>query len=215
MWHEPHENADQKRRLDRAVSEMTHARVSRRGIGGFAFVEAFPARERLIDLHPALLVEARIGKLAKAERAGGSAEGEIAIRLALILALVVRIVGVGGCILEVARRIAIADLADVLQQLVIAGTPVEAISLFQLLCGTALAAGYAATGIVDQTVRGKAIVPAGRLEHAEPVDQHAHALLEHIRMKACVAGRRLYQISRPARSEALSGASPRRKPESS
>src|SRR5690242_20530002 len=100
-----------------------------------------------------------------------------------------RVVGVDRRILEVTGRILVAVFADVLEQLVIAGTPVEPVGLLELLSRTVLAAGLAAARIVDQTIGGEAVIARGRLEHAEPVDQYADALLEDVGVETCVAGR--------------------------
>src|SRR5258706_6922483 len=101
------------------------------------------------------------------------------------------VVRVGRCIREIAGEIAIAFAADELEQFLIAGTPVETVGLFRCLCGTSLASGLAASGIVDDSPRAQPVVALVRVEHAIPVDEHADALLERVSMKAAVACGRL------------------------
>src|SRR6185295_5020478 len=101
-------------------------------------------------------VEARIGEFAEAESAGRGAELEVAGVL-----LVAEAAGV----LEVARRIAVAGLADVLQELGVARAPLEAVGLLQALRRAAGGAGRAAAGIVDQAPDLEAVVALVRAQH--------------------------------------------------
>ena len=183
--------ADQERRLDRAVGEPAHARIGRLGIGGHSPAEALPAREAAVQLLPAGTVEARVGKLAIAERAGRGAEREIARRLALVFLGAVRIARVDRRVAEVARRVAVTFAADELEQLLVAGTPVETVRFFEALGRAALGARFAAAGIVDQAVRGEPVVALVGTQHAEPVDQDADPLLEDVGVEAGVAAGRL------------------------
>ena len=104
------------------------------------------------------------------------------------LTLVMRVGGVDRSILEVAGRITVPVAADVLQQLVVARAPVEAVGVVETPGRTAGAAGNAATGIVDDAPGGEAIVALLRIQHAVPVDQHADALLKDVGVEARVAG---------------------------
>src|SRR6186713_735421 len=95
-------------------------------------------------------------------------------------ALAMRIAGIDRGVLEPARRIDIAGLAHVLEQHVVAGTPVEAESLARALSGAIGVAGLAARRIVDDAPSRKAVVALVRAQHSIPVDQHADALLERV-----------------------------------
>src|SRR6185295_17727681 len=64
---------DQKRWLDRAVGETADAEVAVLRIGRKLLSEAIPIAEAPVDCQPALAVEARIRKLANAERTRGGA----------------------------------------------------------------------------------------------------------------------------------------------
>src|SRR5688572_23262058 len=98
------------------------------------------------------------------------------------------IVAIGRRFPVIAGRIAIAGAADELQQLLVAGAPVETIRFFQALGGATDAAWDAAAGVVDDAPGAEAIVTLTAVEHAEPIDQHTDALLKGISMKAAVTG---------------------------
>ena len=88
---------------------------------------------------------------------------------------------------EVARRIAIAGTSDELQQLIVAGAPLESVGLLQRRGRAIFRSGNAATRVVDDSPRGEAVATLFRVEHAIPVDQHVDALLEDVRVKPGVA----------------------------
>ena len=103
----------------------------------------------------------------------------------------VRVVRVERRILQPAGGIHVAGLAHVLEQHVVAWTPVEAKSLLQVFCRTVGVTGLAAAGVVDDAPGGKTVVALVAAQHAEPVDEHANTLLERIGVEAIVAGGRL------------------------
>ncbi len=183
--------ADQERRLVGRIGQPADALI-RRGIGLLdqRLVEHRPVRKTAVELLPALCIEARVGELAQAERAGRGAELQVARRVPLIdlAAPGVRVVGIERGILQAARRIDVARLADVLEQHVIAGAPVEAVSLFAALGRAIGVAGLAARRVVDDAPRPEAVVALVGTQHAVPVDQHADALLERVGVEARVAG---------------------------
>ncbi len=118
--------ADQEWRFDRGVGQLAHFEIGAGRIVRQFAVIAFPAAEAAVESLPGCCVEARIGKLAEAERAGGGAESEVAAVLAALL-MALGIAGIDAGVLEVAGRIAVARLADELQQGFVAGAPVEAV----------------------------------------------------------------------------------------
>src|SRR5690606_10241121 len=87
-----------------------------------------------------------------------------------------------------AGGIAIAGLADVGQQFAVTRAPIESESFFEALRRAAVAAGNTTVGIVDHAPGAKAVVAVVGAQHAEPVDQDADALLEHVGVEARVAG---------------------------
>ena len=178
---------DQKRRLDRTVGQAVQRRVARLRILRQCTSITFPARQAAVDLEPARLVEARVRKLAIAQCSGRSTECKIARRLALVLRLVVRISRIDRRFLEVARRIAIAGASDELQQLIVAGAPLESVGLLEAGGRTILRSRNAAARVVDDSPRSEAIVALVRVEHAIPVDQHVDALLEDVGVKPGVS----------------------------
>src|SRR3546814_2500720 len=91
---------------------------------------AIPTGEAAVEFQPGLTVEARVGELAVAQRAGRGAECEVARGLALVTAAAVGIGGGHRRIGQVAGRVAVAGLADVSQQLAVARAPLEAEGFF-------------------------------------------------------------------------------------
>lgn len=83
-------------------------------------------------------------------------------------------------IAEVAGRVAVAVTPDMREEFLVAGTPVEAVGLVQALRRAVGAAGYAASRVVDDAPGAEAVAALIAAQHAEPIDQHADPLLEHI-----------------------------------
>ena len=92
---------------------------------------------------------------------------------------------------EVAGRIPVACLADVLQEFIVAIAPVETEGLFQALRRAAGGAGRTAARVVDQAPDIEALGALVVAQDTPPVDQDAHALLEDVAVKTVVAGRGL------------------------
>jgi hypothetical protein len=103
--------ADQEGRLDRGVGQLAHPliRFDAGGRGQRAAV-AGPVGRAAVELRPLGGVEARIGKLADAQRTGRGAELEVAGRVSLVglATLAMRIVGVERRILQAAGGIDVA-----------------------------------------------------------------------------------------------------------
>ena len=183
--------ADEERRFHRGIGQLAHPLVgfdaSGGGLGGG---EAGPGRQAAVQLFPFGGVEARVGEFAEAKSAGRGAELEVAGRMALVClaALAVRIVGVERRILEAAGRVNIAWLANILQEYVIAGAPVQAIGFFDRLGRAIRCAGLAAGRVVDDAPGPEAVIALVGTQHAIPVHQNADALLESVSMEAVIAG---------------------------
>jgi hypothetical protein len=185
-------HADPVRRLDRAVEQAVVAGIRVSGVVaiGEAGAIAVPGSQRAaVQLTPGGLVEARIGELAEAERAGRGAERQAAGALALV-DIAVRAARRPGRILEVAGRIAVAGPADMRQQVLVARAPVEAVGLLEAGRGTVRAARHAAVGIVDQAPGAKPPGAVLGIEDPVPVDRSAQALRKDVGVKAVVAGGR-------------------------
>jgi hypothetical protein len=110
------------------------------------------------------------------------------VSLVGLATLAMRIVGVERRILQAAGGVDVARLADVLEQHVVTGAPVEAVGFLDRLRRAVGIAGLAAGRVVDDSPGPEAIIALVGAQDAEPVDQHADALLEGIGMKAVVAG---------------------------
>ena len=91
-------------------------------------------------------------------------------------------------VLEVARRIAIARLADKRQQLIVAGAVVEPECLVETLRGQLADPGVQHSGSLMMPQVLKRSPRASDRRTRIPVDHHAQALLKHVGVKARVAG---------------------------
>ena len=141
--------ADEEGRFDRSVSEFAVLGVgSGRVLRQFAAI-ARPGAEVVVDLFPCHRVEARIGEFAEAERAGGRAEGEVTAVFAALL-VTAGVAGRGAGVLEIACRVAVAGLADELQQRLVTGAPVEAVGFLVTLGRATVGPRLATAGVVDQ-----------------------------------------------------------------
>ena len=105
-----------------------------------------------------------------------------------LAALAMRVVRVEGGILEAAGRVDVAGLADVFQQHFVAGAPVETVGFLGRAGRAVGRAGLAAGRVVDDAPGPEAVVALVGAQDAEPVDQHADALLEGVGVEAVVAG---------------------------
>src|SRR5262249_8052720 len=94
-------------------------------------------------------------------------------------------------VLQPARRIGVAVLADIAQQDIVSGAPIEAVGLLHRSRGAVLVAGLAARGIVDDSPRAETVVALVGTQDAIPIDEHADALLEGVGVEAIVSGGRL------------------------
>jgi hypothetical protein len=103
----------------------------------------------------------------------------------------VRVVRVERGILEAAGRVDVAGLADVFEQHVVARAPVEAIGFIGRLGRAVGVARLAAGRVVDDAPGPEAVVALVGTQDAEPVDEHADALLEGVGVETVVAGRGL------------------------
>ena len=185
---------DQEGRLDRGVGQLAHALVGfDAGGGGLGRGETGPRGEVAVQLLPPGGVKARVGELADAEGAGRGAELQITGGMTLIrlAALTVWIIGVKGGILEAAGRVDITRLADVLEQHVVAGAPVETVGLLGRLRRAFGIAGLAACRVVDDAPGPEAVVALVGAQDAVPVDEDANALLEGVGVEPFVAAGRL------------------------
>ncbi len=178
-------HADAERRLDRAVEQPVGAGVAVLLPLGQELAIRVPSGERAVELAPFLRVEARIGKLAQAERAGGCAEQQVARALALIDLAVPR-ADVERSVLEVAGGVAIALPADELQKLLVALAVLEAVGLFERARRTVRIAGNAAVRVGRDAPALEQVALVLRGENLEPVDRGAQPLRERIGVEAVV-----------------------------
>ena len=103
--------------------------------------------------------------------------------------LTVNILGIEHRIFEIAGRIAIALLADKIEQHIVAGAVFKAVGFVQALGRTMIRTRRAASRIVNQTPGFKAILALVGTQHAVPIDQHAEALRKSITVEARIARR--------------------------
>src|SRR5215472_8098865 len=97
------------------------------------------------------------------------------------------VIGSGRSIIKLAGRIAITGLANIVEQLVIAGTPVKAKGLFQFFAWTIGCARSAAFRIINNAPGMEAIVALFRIKNAIPIEQHRKSLRQDIRVEAAVS----------------------------
>ena len=176
-------HADAERRLDRAVPEAVEAAVRALGVVGEEGGVALPAADPL----PGGGVEARVGELAQAERAGGGAEAEVAGALALVGGAV-RGGGVEGRVLEVAGRVAVALAADEGEERVVARAPGEAVGLGRRAGRAVGIARDAAVGVGDGAPGLEEVAAVVGAEDGVPVDRAAEALRVGVGEEAVVEG---------------------------
>ena len=188
MWHAPHAVPIRNGGSIEPSANRLSLLSLKRGSFDKRPTIAVPAREAAIDLEPPFLVETRIRELAEPEGAGRGAERQIAGGLALVLRSVVRVLAVDGSVAVVAGRVAIPFAADVAQQLVVAGAPIEPVGGLEALRRAAVAAGQATPRIVDDAPRRETVAAFPGIEHAVPVDQHVDALRKDVGVEARVAG---------------------------